>query len=111
MGIDSDCEEDDTILKFGPSDGTEFGPRVIFGHGVGGLDKYANTFIADMVERWSKDPRLAHVTFLLPTAPTRPVEMLGNKEVPAWFDCAQDASMPNGGTMPPRRRRGSFRMM
>ena len=45
MGIDSDCEEDDTILKFGPSDGTEFGPRVIFGHGVGGLDKYANTFI------------------------------------------------------------------
>ena len=96
MGIDSDCEEDDTILKFGPSDGTEFGPRVIFGHGVGGLDKYANTFIADMVERWSKDPRLAHVTFLLPTAPTRPVEMLGNKEVPAWFDCAQDASMPNG---------------
>ena len=96
MGIDSDCEEDDTILKFGPSDGTEFGPRVIFGHGVGGLDKYANTFIADMVERWSKDPRLAHVTFLLPTAPTRPVEMLGNKEVPAWFDCAQDASLPNG---------------
>ena len=51
MGIDSDCEEDDTILKFGPSDGTEFGPRVIFGHGVGGLDKYANTFIADMRRR------------------------------------------------------------
>lgn len=97
MGIDSDCDDrDDPILKFGPRDGSKLGPRVIFGHGVGGLDLYANTFIVEMVERWSRDPRLAHVTFLLPTAPTRPVEMLGNKEVPAWFGCAQDASIPSG---------------
>ena len=39
-------------LRFGPRNASR---RVVFGHGVGGLEKYANTFIADMVERWSKD--------------------------------------------------------
>ena len=48
---------DFATLRFGPRNASR---RVIFGHGVGGLDKYANTFIKSAVEHWSTDPRLRH---------------------------------------------------
>ena len=83
---------DHTTLRLGPRNARR---RVNFGHGAGGLDKKQAGF-REMVEHWSTDPRLRHVEFVLPTAPTRPVGLLGNKEVPAWFDCAQDASTPSG---------------
>ena len=49
---------DHTTLRFGPKNASR---RVVFGHGVGGLDKFANTFIKGAVEHWSTDPRLRHV--------------------------------------------------
>ena len=96
---------DFATLRFGPKNASR---RVVFGHGVGGLDKFANTFIKGAVEHWSTDPRLRHVEFILPTAPTRDMsmfaagatadvrEMLGDAKLPAWFDAGQDASLPNG---------------
>ena len=85
---------DHTTLRFGPRNASR---RVVFGHGIGGLDKFANTFIKGAVEHWSTDPRLRHVEFILPTAPTRDMcmfaagatpdvrEMLGDAKLPAWF--------------------------
>ncbi len=96
---------DFATLRFGPKNASR---RVVFGHGIGGLDKFANTFIKSAVEHWSTDPRLRHVEFIVPTAPTRDMcmfaagatadvrEMLGDAKLPAWFDCGQDASLPNG---------------
>ena len=96
---------DFATLRFGPKNASR---RVVFGHGIGGLDKFANTFIKGAVEHWSTDPRLRHVEFIVPTAPTRDLsmfaagatpdvrEMLGDAKLPAWFDAGQDASLPNG---------------
>ena len=96
---------DFATLRFGPKNASR---RVVFGHGIGGLDRFANTFIKGAVEHWSTDPRLRHVEFILPTAPTRDMsmfaagatadvrEMLGDAKLPAWFDCGQDASLPSG---------------
>ena len=79
----------ESTLRYGRQGGSR---RVVFGHGVGGLDLYANTFIRDMVERWSKDPRLSHIEFVVPIAPTRSVGLTGGAEVPAWFDCEKEES-------------------
>ena len=86
---------DFATLRFGPKNASR---RVVFGHGVGGLDFSANTFIKGAVEHWSTDPRLQHVEFIVPTAPTRldGVAILDGAVAPAWFDMAQDASMPHG---------------
>ena len=86
---------DFATLRFGPKNASR---RVVFGHGVGGLDFSANTFIKSAVEHWSTDPRLQHVEFIVPTAPTRPdgVAILDGAVAPAWFDMAQDATMPHG---------------
>ena len=54
---------DFATLRFGPKNASR---RVVFGHGIGGLDKFANTFIKGAVEHWSTDPRLRHVEFILP---------------------------------------------
>ena len=56
---------DFATLRFGPKNASR---RVVFGHGVGGLDFSANTFIKGAVEHWSTDPRLQHVEFIVPTA-------------------------------------------
>ena len=58
--------------------------RVIFGQGVGGLALHPWT--AEVVNRWSRDPRLSHVEFFMPTPPTRSVSMKGGEEMPAWFN-------------------------
>ena len=70
---------DFATLRFGPKDASR---RVVFGHGVGGLDKFANTFIKGAVEHWSTDPRLRHVEFILPTAPTRDMSMFAAGATP-----------------------------
>ena len=92
---------DFATLRFGPKNASR---RVVFGHGVGGLDKFANTFIKGAVEHWSTDPRLRHVEFIVPTAPMRDMcmfaagatadvrEMLGDAKLPAWFDAASRSS-------------------
>ena len=87
---------DFATLRFGPKNASR---RVVFGHGIGGLTRFANTFIKGAVEHWSTDPRLRHVEFIVPTAPMRDMcmfaagatadvrEMLGDAQLPAWFDC------------------------
>ena len=56
---------DFATLRFGPKNASR---RVVFGHGVGGLDFSANTFIKGAVEHWSTDPRLRQKDPYVPLA-------------------------------------------
>ena len=65
---------DFATLRFGPKNASR---RVVFGHGIDGLDKFANTFIKGAVEHWSTDPRLRHVEFIVPEGQGVPRGPLG----------------------------------
>lgn len=80
------------MLRFGPAGATH---RVVFGHGVGGVHA-SGDWIESVIENWSKDERLSHIEFLVPTAPNREVTMLEGKVVPAWFNLEKSSSSTSG---------------